>query len=82
MRALLWQQDDRIDLAKAKVAIDHLVDPAEDQAATLKAVDQWADRVRTRIPAGASTWAKVMAIYTTVYVPGCLERQQEIRLQL
>lgn len=70
MRALLWQQDDRIDLAKAKVAIDHLVDPTEDQATTLKAVDQWTDRVRARIPAGASTWAKVMAIYTTVYVPG------------
>lgn len=70
MRSLLWQQDDGIDLAKAKVAIDHLVDPSEDQAATLKAVDQWTDRVKARIPAGASTWAKVMAIYSTVYVPG------------
>ena len=69
-RTLLWQQDDRIDLARAKVTIDHLVDPAENQAATLKAVDQWVARIQARIPAGASTWAKVMAIYTTIYVPG------------
>lgn len=69
-RTLLWQQDDRIDLAKAKVAIDHLVDPTEDQDAALKAIDLWVARVRARIPAGASTWTKVMAIYSTIYEPG------------
>ncbi|WP_164931750.1 transglutaminase family protein [Dyella sp. M7H15-1] len=70
LRAILWQQDDRIDLAKAEITLDHLIDPSVDQAAELKAVDHWADRVRNRIPAGATTWAKVMAIYTTIYVPG------------
>lgn len=70
LRTLLWQQDDRIDLAKAQATLDHLVDPSVDPAATLHAVDQWVVRVQARIPAGASTWAKVMAIYSTIYVPG------------
>lgn len=70
LRAILWQQDDRIDLAKAEIAIDRLVDPRVDEAATLKAVDTWVERVRARIPAGATTWAKVMAVYSTIYVPG------------
>lgn len=70
LRTILWQQDDRIDLAKAKIAIDHLVDPSANEVATLKDVDVWADRVRARIPAAASTWAKVMAVYSTIYVPG------------
>jgi len=70
LRALLWQPEEQIDLAKAKVAIDHLVDPSVDEAATLKEVDGWVVKVRARIPAEATTWAKVMAIYSTVYVPG------------
>lgn len=70
LRSLLWQPDDRIDLAKAEVAIDHLIDPSVDEAATLKEVDTWVDRVRAHIPASASTWAKVMAVYSTIYEPG------------
>jgi regulator of sirC expression with transglutaminase-like and TPR domain len=70
LRAMLWQQDDRIDLAKAKVAIDHLIDPSTNEADTLKAVDMWADRVRARIPAGATTWSRVMAVYSTIHEPG------------
>jgi regulator of sirC expression with transglutaminase-like and TPR domain len=70
LRALLWQPEEQIDLAKAKVTIDHLADPSMDEAATLKEVDAWVAKVRARIPAGASTWAKVMAIYSTVYVSG------------
>lgn len=70
LRVLLWQPEEQIDLAKAKVAIDHLVDPSVDEAATLKEVDGWVVKVRARIPAGATTWAKVMAIYSTVYLPG------------
>ncbi|RDS85910.1 transglutaminase family protein [Dyella psychrodurans] len=70
LRTILWQQDDRIDLAQAKITIDHLVDPTIDQAATLKEVNDWAAKVRARIPSGASTWAKVMTVYSTIYVPG------------
>lgn len=70
MRTILLHQDDRIDLAKAKIAIDHLIDPGVDEAATLSAVNAWAERVRARIPAGATTWAKVMAVYSTIYVSG------------
>jgi regulator of sirC expression with transglutaminase-like and TPR domain len=70
LRALLWQPEEQIDLAKAKVAIDHLTDPSIDEAATLKEVVAWVAKVQTRIPAGANTWAKVMAIYSTIYVPG------------
>ena len=70
MRSILRQPEDRIDLARAKIAIDHLVDPSVDEVATFKAVDQWVDRVRSRIPAGATTWTKVMAVYSTLYVAG------------
>lgn len=67
---LLQPQDSQIDLARAEVTIEQMIDPTVDQAATLKALDAWADRVRARTPFGATNLQKLVALNTTLYQPG------------
>lgn len=70
LRALLRQPEGRIDLARAKVTIDHMVDPHVDVDATLRELDRWAVTVRERFPPGASTKTKVNLLVSTLYQPG------------
>ncbi|MCL1633356.1 hypothetical protein M2650_01675 [Luteimonas sp. SX5] len=70
LRKLLSQPEGFIDLAKAKVAIDHMVDPKVDVQGTLRLLDQWADKVRARFPPGASNKAKLNLLISTLYEPG------------
>lgn len=59
LRALLKTPEAQIDLAEAKVTIDHMIDPTIDVPATLKRLDALAAKVRSRFPAGASNRAKL-----------------------
>lgn len=70
LRRLLDQPEGQIDLARAKVAIDRMVDPAMDAEATLRQVDQWAARARARFPAGASNKVKMNLLISTLYESG------------
>ena len=67
LRAVLWQPDDKLDLAKAKITIDRFLDPSVDEAATYKLIDEWVGRVETRMPPGASTWTKLLVLSDTLY---------------
>lgn len=70
LTSLLRPPDSQIDLARAEVTIERMIDPNVDQATTLKELDSWADRVRARIPLGASNLQKLVALNTTLYQPG------------
>lgn len=70
LRRLLSQPEGAIDLARAKVTIDQLVDPTIDVERTLRELDQWASAVRARVPPGASNRAKVDVLISTLYAPG------------
>jgi len=70
LRRLLEQPEGAIDLARAKVAIDRLVDPTIDAEDTLRQLDQWAATVRARFPPGASNRQKVDLLVSTLYEPG------------
>lgn len=70
LRVLLKKPENQIDLAKAKVIIDRIIDPNMDEAVTLKQVDVWVDKVRERIPAGSSSWTKLLVLVSTLYQPG------------
>lgn len=70
LRRLLKQPEGSIDLAKAKVAIDHMVDPKVDVQGTLRMLDQWAAKVRARFPPGSSNKAKLNLLISTLYEPG------------
>lgn len=70
LRRLLLQSEGSIDLARAKLTIDHLVDPAVNVQATLHELDQWTDRIRSRFPSGASNKTKINLLISTLYQPG------------
>ncbi len=59
LRSLLQAPESAVDLAKAKVMIDRMIDPAIDEAATLRKIDMLASRIRARIPADANRRAKL-----------------------
>jgi hypothetical protein len=46
LRAILELPEDQIDLAKAKLTIDHMIDPAIDVDAWLRQLDGMADEIR------------------------------------
>jgi regulator of sirC expression with transglutaminase-like and TPR domain len=67
LRAVLWTTDDRLDLAHAKITLDHFLDPTVDETETNKLLNVWVDRVRRRMPPNASTWTKVLVLSDTLY---------------
>lgn len=67
---LLQQPEGSVDLARAKIAIDRLVDPSIDPDATLRLVEEWAAKARARFPANASNKVKMDMLISTLYEPG------------
>lgn len=70
LRLLLQQPEGAVDMARAKIAIDRMVDPALDPEATLRLVEEWADKARARFPANASNKTKMEVLISTLYEPG------------
>lgn len=72
LRSLLQQPEEQIDLARAEVVIEHMIDPAVDEKATLGLLDAWASKVKARVPQGDATTneAKVALLVSTLYQSG------------
>ncbi|HJR73060.1 MAG TPA: transglutaminase family protein [Luteimonas sp.] len=70
VRKLLSIPEGEIDFAQAKIAIDHLIDPSIDSAATLRQIDTWAAKVEVRFPSGATQRRKLDLLISTLYEPG------------
>lgn len=70
LNLLLEQPEGTVDLARAKLTIDRMVDPSVNIEANLRLLDRWADKARQRIPRGASNREKIEALITTLYDPG------------
>ncbi|MFA1260138.1 transglutaminase family protein [Xanthomonas axonopodis pv. fascicularis] len=70
LRRLLNEPEGQVDLARAKVTIDHMVDPKVDVEGTLGLLDQWAAKIRARFPPGASNKAKINLLVSTLYESG------------
>jgi regulator of sirC expression with transglutaminase-like and TPR domain len=58
---IMDQPDESIDLAKAEVAIEQMIDPSISEAATLHQIDDLAQTVRARFPQGDATDNEVKA---------------------
>ncbi len=54
VRAPLELPETQIDLSKAKLTIDRMIDPRIDIAATMVQLDTMASQIRVALPAGAS----------------------------
>ncbi len=70
IRAILESPDDQIDLAKAKLAIDHMIDPGIDIAKNLKQLDAIAAKVKSQLPARATSRQKLDALRSYIYQAG------------
>src|SRR5690554_519869 len=70
LRQLFATPESRLDLATAKLAIDRMIDPSIDETATLRKLDDLAARIQGRIPAGASSRAKLYLLLSSLYQPG------------
>src|SRR5208282_6419793 len=51
IHSILQQPDARIDLAKVKLTIDHMIDPSINVAKTLKQLNAMAKQIKTMLPA-------------------------------
>ena len=70
VRALLALPEDKIDLAKAKLTVDRMIDPQIDIAGTVRQLDAMASEIKATLPAGASSRAKVEALRSFLYDSG------------
>lgn len=66
----LFANADTVDLARAKLAVDKLIDPSIDVAANLKEVDHLADEARKLAGPSAKSAQKLAAVRKVIYEPG------------
>lgn len=82
LRKLLATPEAQLDLAKAKLTIDHMIDPKVDVLGTLKQLDALAATVKARFPAGASSRAKIDILLSSLYQPGPWNKGRPFRYDL
>lgn len=70
IRALLGTPANNISLERAKLTIDHVVDPSIDNATVARQLDRWAQVVRERLPANPTIRDKVVTLLSTLYGKG------------
>lgn len=70
IRAILQLPEDKIDLAKAKLIIDKMIDPGIDIEANLKNIHSITANIQSTLPAHASDGEKLQALRTYIYTSG------------
>jgi hypothetical protein len=70
LRQLLEMPEQKIDLAKAKLTIDRMIDPQIDISRTIRELDAIVAKVKSRLPATASSRDKLEGLQTYLYEPG------------
>jgi regulator of sirC expression with transglutaminase-like and TPR domain len=70
VRSLLQQPEDQIDLARAKLTIDRMVDPTIDIETNLAAINGMAATENRIIPPGTTVFMKMQTLRQFLYQPG------------
>lgn len=70
VRALLAMPESGIDLAKAKIAIDRIIDPSQDERIVLRDVDKLSSTISLRIPPRAWQRQKLEILVDSLRTPG------------
>jgi len=68
--ALLATPNDQIDLAKAKITIDRLIDPTINSKEVLYRIDALARKIQYRFPIGATSQVKLELLVVSLATPG------------
>jgi hypothetical protein len=82
IRAILRQPDDQIDLGKAKVVIDKLIDPTIDAEGTLQTLEFMVSRIRLMPEFGDTGDSKVRALKRYLYESGASNDNQTFQYDL
>lgn len=70
IKALLDSPEGQVDFARVKVTFDRMVDPKADVQSTLREIDGWAAKVKSRFPPKATNRMKLDILLSTLYQPG------------
>ncbi len=70
LRKMLKLPENKIDLIKAKLLIDQMIDPKTDVVATRKSLDAMATNIKTLLPPNASNQNKLIGLRRYVYLSG------------
>lgn len=70
IRAILQLPDSQIDLGRAKLTIDGIIDPDIDVAANLKEIDSIVEKIKFNLSHGSSNDEKLAALRAYLYMPG------------
>jgi len=76
IQAILQQPDNQIDLAKAKLVIDKMINPLIDVDANLKLIDTTVAKIQAMLPPNASSQDKLDALRTYLYTAGPWNNQR------
>lgn len=82
IRSILEMPDSQIDLARAKLAIDKMIDPSIDVEANLTAIESAVIQIKAMLPPDASREAKLDALRTYLYSAVPWNNQQPYRYDL
>ena len=70
VRALLALPEEKVDLTRAKLTIDKMIDPKVDTAAAVAQLDAMASQVKATFPKNASSRVRVEALRSFLYAEG------------
>jgi regulator of sirC expression with transglutaminase-like and TPR domain len=82
IRTLLSTPEAQLDLAKAKLMLDHMIDPSIDVASTLKQLDAMAAQAKALVPSNANKRETLHALQVYLYVAGPWNNQQPFQYDL
>ena len=82
IRAILEQPDDQIDLARAKLTLDHMIDPGIDIEGNLKQLDGMVKQIKTMLPPNASSLQKMETLIQYLYKANQWNGNQPFRYDL
>ncbi len=82
IRDILKQSEQSIDLARTKLTIDQLIDPAIDVEVNLKKIDAMVAQIKTMAGPNVSSTAKLLALKRYLYEPGEWNNHQPYQYDL
>ena len=80
VRAVLAAPEDAVDYARAKLALDKIVDPATDVEAVLHQVDSMVADIRLMTPPNAPDIEKLREVRRYIYVSGSWNEEAALQL--
>lgn len=70
LHAILTQPESKIDLARVKLTVDHMINPSIDIEGSLQQLDGMVSTLRTGLPPNATSWQAMLGLRSYLYQAG------------